>query len=263
MVLVLTRAWDDFSSRTNSLPFWTLWAATTAVATLVGPFGTFVSMGTAERALYWSIVIGVAMIMGTATRSLVEHALPQRGLLLRSFAMAFLFSAVFTPPLYVFNLLVGGLEESPMKADAMFLAVFLIALAIKSVEIVIVDRFEPEAPVMAEDGALPRLLSRLPDSHRGQLIRMSVSDHYVNVVTDRGETRLLMRFRDAIGELDGTDGMQVHRSHWVAADAVEHVSLENGRRIMRTQDGADIPISCSRWHDVQARFPSIVREVCA
>ncbi|MEM6374550.1 MAG: hypothetical protein AAF727_17510, partial [Pseudomonadota bacterium] len=53
----------------------------------------------------------------------------------------------------------------------------------------------------ANEGLQPRLLNRLPAEQRGALIRISVRDHYVDIVTVQGVTSLLMRFSDAMAEL--------------------------------------------------------------
>src|SRR5690606_17132350 len=66
----------------------------------------------------------------------------------------------------------------------------------------------------------PAVLNRLPHHLRGRLIYMSMQDHYVDVHTDRGNALVLMRLGDAIAETGATPGLQIHRSHWVALDAV-------------------------------------------
>ena len=53
----------------------------------------------------------------------------------------------------------------------------------------------------------------------------------------------LPELRDAIAELDGIDGLQVHRSWWVARGAVSDVQRE-GRNIRLTLDtGVEAPVS--------------------
>ncbi|MCB1383384.1 MAG: LytTR family transcriptional regulator DNA-binding domain-containing protein [Notoacmeibacter sp.] len=101
----------------------------------------------------------------------------------------------------------------------------------------------PQSPAAAPR---PALLDRLPGSKRGPLIRLEVQDHYVLVVTAKGREMLLMRLADAIRETEPVDGLQVHRSHWVARDGVADVIREtgkNGRTLLRTTDGAEIPVS--------------------
>lgn len=46
-----------------------------------------------------------------------------------------------------------------------------------------------------------RVLQRLPIEKRGELISMTVIDHYVEATTTRGKHLILMRFKDAIAEI--------------------------------------------------------------
>ncbi|NHX28361.1 LytTR family transcriptional regulator, partial [Escherichia coli] len=89
----------------------------------------------------------------------------------------------------------------------------------------------------------PRLLERLaPDMH-GPILRCSAVGHLVEVQTDKGVSKLRMRFSDALAELDGIAGMQVHRSHWVSRHAVSGHLMEKGRVFLQLQDGSLIPVS--------------------
>ncbi|MFZ5744041.1 MAG: LytTR family DNA-binding domain-containing protein [Pseudomonadota bacterium] len=85
----------------------------------------------------------------------------------------------------------------------------------------------PEA-VMAR--SQPRLFDRLPPALGTDLVALEMEDHYLRVHTALGSDLILLRMRDAVAELDGLDGAQVHRSWWVARAAVETVERD-GRNI--------------------------------
>jgi DNA-binding LytR/AlgR family response regulator len=87
------------------------------------------------------------------------------------------------------------------------------------------------------------LLDRLPLDKRGPLVSISVEDHYVRVRTAQGEELLLMRLTDAIREVGASKGVQVHRSHWVALDAVRAARREGDRAILTMAHGPEIPVS--------------------
>jgi DNA-binding LytR/AlgR family response regulator len=70
-----------------------------------------------------------------------------------------------------------------------------------------------------------------------------VQDHYVEVHTERGMHLVLMRLSDAIDEAEGIPGLKVHRSHWVALEAVAEARREGGRVVLRLRDGASVPVS--------------------
>lgn len=76
----------------------------------------------------------------------------------------------------------------------------------------------------------PRLAARLSPAMGTQIIALEMEDHYVRVHTALGSELLLLRMRDAVAELDGLEGLRVHRSWWVARGAVCDVSRE-GRNI--------------------------------
>lgn len=89
----------------------------------------------------------------------------------------------------------------------------------------------------------PKLIARLPLAQRGKLISLSVQDHYVEVTTAKGAALILVRLSDAIGETDGVAGLQIHRSHWVALDAVKAVHRQNGKVLIETVTGVQLPVS--------------------
>jgi DNA-binding LytR/AlgR family response regulator len=86
-------------------------------------------------------------------------------------------------------------------------------------------------------------LDRLALAKRGTLIALSVEDHYVRVRTDRGEAMVLMRLSDAIGETAPVKGLRVHRSHWVALDAVVAAKRRGDGAILTMAAGPEIPVS--------------------
>ena len=88
-----------------------------------------------------------------------------------------------------------------------------------------------------------QILTRLPPEKRGKLLRLAALDHYVEVTTERGSTLLLMRLSDAIAECAPVEGLQVHRSHWVAKDAMAGRAEKNGKLLIISKDGHQIPVS--------------------
>ena len=80
---------------------------------------------------------------------------------------------------------------------------------------------DPASGLRASGAEAPPILERLPADRRGALLHLQMRDHYVEIHTDRGSELVLMRFGDALMELGGTEGMQVHRSHWIARTAPE------------------------------------------
>ena len=96
---------------------------------------------------------------------------------------------------------------------------------------------------VAGPGPQVPFLSRLPARLGRDLLHLHMQDHYVEAHTGKGSTLVLMRFRDALREVDGIDGMQVHRSHWVAATAVVRMVRRGGRVFLKLTNGAEVPVS--------------------
>ena len=98
-------------------------------------------------------------------------------------------------------------------------------------------------PLQVTDTTGFKLASRLPPELGTEVIALEMEDHYVRVHTALGNELVLMRMRDAVSELDGLEGMQVHRSWWVARGAVEDV-LREGRNVrLKLDTGLEAPVS--------------------
>lgn len=108
--------------------------------------------------------------------------------------------------------------------------------------------FLNQAPAVTHEqptqSAPPRFLERLPLKLRGgQIYAVSAEDHYLRIHTSRGSDMILMRLSDAIVELDGIEGSQVHRSWWVARDALEEVERGEGKAVFTLKGGTKAPVS--------------------
>jgi len=98
------------------------------------------------------------------------------------------------------------------------------------------------APPLPEAEAAFR--RRLSAKRRGaRLIAIEAHDHYLKVHTDAGAELITLRFADALDELARAHGWRVHRSWWVAADAVEDVRWRRGAGEMRLVGGLAVPAS--------------------
>jgi len=103
----------------------------------------------------------------------------------------------------------------------------------------------PAPPPELTVGAKPRarFLDRLPPALGDDLIALEMEDHYLRAHTALGSELMLMRMRDAVAELDGADGLQVHRSWWVARGAVEDVQRDGRNLRLRLTSGLQVPVS--------------------
>ena len=98
------------------------------------------------------------------------------------------------------------------------------------------------APPLPEAEAAFR--RRLSAKRRGaRLIAIEAHDHYLRVHTDAGVELITLRLSDAVEELAQAHGWRVHRSWWVAADAIEAVRWRRGGGEIRLPGDLRAPVS--------------------
>ena len=100
------------------------------------------------------------------------------------------------------------------------------------------------AEAAAAAPAPPKFLERLPLKLRGaEVWAVEAEDHYLRLHTSKGQDLILMRLGDAVAELEGIEGAQVHRSWWVARDAIADAKRGDGRATLTLKDGSEVPVS--------------------
>ncbi len=249
-----------------SLPrIWLVFFAIVALFAVTGPFGTSETLAFHARVGYWLVIHGFAWLLALTFVTFFDAALAGR--IGHSLSRMMIGAALAALPIGVVIMTVtaaavgspvswGEYVDDVFNALPVSLALCLLAwLAISGAHLP--PASEVAGPVPAEPQPAPRaaILDRLPAEKRGSLVRMEVEDHYVRVVTSKGTELLLMRLADAIRETKGIDGCQVHRSHWVARTGAETLDREpgkNGRAILKTADGATVPVSRANVAKVRA-----------
>ncbi|MEW4449006.1 LytTR family DNA-binding domain-containing protein [Qipengyuania sp. JC766] len=111
----------------------------------------------------------------------------------------------------------------------------------------------PESSPAQPPSERPRFLDRLPPRLGSDLLALEMEDHYVRAHTALGSELVLIRMRDAVAELDGIAGEQVHRSWWVARDAVEDVKRDGRNVRLVLANGIDAPVSRARVSELRDR----------
>lgn len=109
-----------------------------------------------------------------------------------------------------------------------------------------------QTPPLEDQRAPSPFAARLPAGF-GPLLALSSEDHYVRAHAEQSTTLILIRLRDAIAELDpAVEGMQVHRSWWVARHAV--TGQKRSDRVVRLvlRNGLEVPVSRERIASLKA-----------
>ena len=229
---------------------------------LIGPFGTF-QQPLAFRFITWLLFayIGYAIYtpMGYFVGRLEERlALPRFGLWVAAVLLA-------TVPMSVIVWVMGsgagagGLRMPSLETGLThYFYVLVIGAGVTLVFETLQKRpttlpiaadpvHDRQPPLAGESAAAmplqPRFLDRLPPALGSELIALEMEDHYVRAHTMLGSELVLMRLRDAMAELDGIDGEQVHRSWWVARHAVEDVKRDGRNIRLVLETGLEAPVS--------------------
>ena len=127
--------------------------------------------------------------------------------------------------------------------DDFVLPVLLITAAMTALNYV-VQRQPAQTHAAPAGSGPPRFLQRFPARLKGaELYAVSAEDHYLRVHTSAGQDLILLRMADAIAELAGQEGMQVHRSWWVARSAIVDARRGDGRATLTLKDGTKAPVS--------------------
>lgn len=225
----------------------------------LGPFGTY-AMPVALRLAYWVgfIIIGYAIFRPVSISA---------GWLRESIAMPFwtaelLATAIAALPLtFLIGFAMSGMRFDPSLLGDRFLLLYL-QCALIGFGIFLFMRllFGPDSPESESDVVretklaetepepakivqvqtkLHDRLSAFPD----RIIALGVEDHYVRVHGPERTEMLLMRLSDAIKETEPMEGMQVHRSWWVARDAIETSKREGRNLRLSLSGGLEVPVS--------------------
>lgn len=215
-----------------------------------GPYGTAGEPFPARLA-FWLALILAGGCLGVAIETLLRPRLRAAAvrLLVTSLAM--------TPPIAVLVVMAMAVvfgHRHPLVPGfllPLLWQVLVISLAVMGVRQLvhrpperIVETRTIVAPPLPDAEAAFR--ARLSARRRAaRLLALEAHDHFVRVHTDAGDELVSIRFSDAVAELDGAHGFRVHRSWWVAADAIRAARWRRGSGEVELENGLAVPVSRS------------------
>lgn len=238
-----------------------------AALVLIAPFGT-VGEPWLWRLGYWMIVIGIfdlallpAALAGVQRIAWLQSLPYSVGLLLMPLVLAVPMTAIVITVDYIFFAVfcrLSPVDGEPYGAElaaacASFPGVATLEMYGNVLAICVLaggllflctggfKAFSPRVDTVKTPGL--RLLSRLPAHVGGEIRYLQMQDHYLRVVTDKGEAMILMPLRDAVAELEDVEGLQVHRSWWIALGALVRLSKDGRKTVAIMSDGASVPVS--------------------
>ncbi len=197
------------------------------------------------RFLMWTITCAVGGYTSTLVIPLVFHReIAGKLLPVQAIVAGALISVPVLASLYLFMGAFGfwmPVHLLPMQ----YVYVFAISLMLTLIGILVARARTPQvAPGREDVDPVAAFLSRLPPKYRAAgLWAVSSEDHYLRVHTSLGEELILMRLADAVRELAGAEGVQVHRSWWVAKGGVADAKRDNGKLVLVLKSGTEVPVS--------------------
>ena len=224
----------------RSVRLWGFTLVIGAFCVIMGPFGTFSKLTFLQRLPYWMVLVLAYMLIGLVVRLVSERRLPTLPRAARTALEAVLVALLVTPVTILWSRVIGG-SGYEMRLGP--LELFVVSVA----TYVLVDltlQLPDDEHMLRRAQPLPRLARRLEGASAAPIVHLTVDDHYVEITQSDGTRhRLLMRFSDAVDEMDGVDGFCVHRSHWVRKSAIREAWREKGRDLLRLSTGQVVPVS--------------------
>lgn len=243
-----------FAEISTSPVFYSLLTAFVFVGAIIGPYGMREQLGFFERLAFslqtnlvlWPIGIAVAVPIRIA----VFRLHPNR---MMSLIIGCLCAGLAITPVLYF-LLRAQIDAGFALGDYFEYSVlfFVLASIITFITVKISresaggplpDQPQTTVVMKAESATKSELMNRLAPGKRGRVLALIAQDHYVEVITRRGAELILMRLSDAIAEVGAEPGMRVHRSAWVAFDAIESIGREQRRSFALLINGRKVPVA--------------------
>jgi len=215
---------------------------TLAAAGFLGFAGAFGSerLPLFERLGYWLVLMLLGWVWGAfVSRYFFRRTGALRRLWVRALLSAVALSIPFSAVVALAGVVAFHATYSPGDIPQLVISVTVVSIVMIALNILIDRQLTTEASDQP-----PKFLDRLPLKLRGgEVWAVEAEDHYLRLHTSKGQDLILMRLSDAVAELEGIEGAQVHRSWWIARDAITDAERGDGRATLTLKDGCEVPVS--------------------
>lgn len=263
---VVNETWDHFSHLASSYRFWVTIGVFLIVFIVLGPLDTYRLLTIPERAGMWTLVFAVIFLIAMPVIIFTRLSMMFRGVPIH---IALPVSAVlgeaaaFLPHLFVKSQFVPT-DTSVWNAAIVFVSYAPAYIAATFLVWELVSKYRdlsraypwtkdwparsngngngivPDRAVVAPrpvSAQVPELVSQLPQQKRGALVSIVAEDHYVRCTTDKGTTMLRMPLHEAIDATTPVTGIRIHRSAWIAGQAIRSVRRSGRGIVVELTDG--------------------------
>lgn len=225
---------------------WAVIGGVTLLVALAGPFYTMEKLGLVGRIVYWGAVgMASALLMWTLNR-ICGVLLPRHWPRLVVGAFAGAVGVLPMMGLVALGNIAAGMGLPPAGIWGFFPYVAPTVIGISMLVHMLVAPANNRVPAPSHVSSTGLFL-RLSAELGRDIIAVQAQDHYIDVITPRGSSLILMRMSDATQDLAHFPGMQVHRSWWVNLDHVigfDKTETGGGRLVLTK--GLSVPVPKSR-----------------
>jgi DNA-binding LytR/AlgR family response regulator len=233
-------------------------AAAALFLTLTDAFGLDV-LRFGPRLLYWLVLLGIGQTGNVLVRCALDSMqMSEERLFLAGILSCILVAVPVTVVVWLVTSFALSLPLEVARLPFFYLAVLVVTAPMLAINLLAqrrpLETHAEDARRTPEGAVQPAaIFSRMPMKLRGaKLYAVQAEDHYVRLFTSAGPDLVLLRFSDALAELRGIEGAQVHRSWWVARDAAQSSMREEGKLFLVLRDGTKAPVSRTFTRALQA-----------
>ena len=237
---------------TRRSDFWRDWAVDLAIASvcaiffgLIGPFGSYLNGPAWQRvAFQLACFLPGSLLYGSLIRVVLRLGLKP----MMTWMSIFLGVAILNVPFQIWVASIG-VSIWPFLKSLRPLDWYLQGL-ITALPVVLGFTLWIEARLRRrqqakEAGEAPPTAFGLLGAPPSAVLCLQMEDHYVRVHTAGHSRLVLATLNQAIAALENADGMQVHRSWWVARKAVLRVVIEGRNLRLQLVNGITAPVARS------------------
>lgn len=224
----------------------TVTAGSSLVFALLAPFGT--DRVPLQQRLLEDFALGFASFALLWPPTRLALRLGDRAGLPELFVLVGSLTALTMPVTLVCSLIARQFSPASPQLDlvGVYFMILTMVLPFGTVYLMVERRLTRPPPTPPSEPAAPgpaKLLARVNPRLGREVLALQGEDHYVRIHTALGSELLLMRLSDGISELDGVDGERVHRSWWVAREAVGAARAKGRRLCLTLTNGLEVPVS--------------------
>ncbi|MEM7762656.1 MAG: LytTR family DNA-binding domain-containing protein [Pseudomonadota bacterium] len=212
---------------------------------VTSPFNAVTYLPFLARWIYWAGLIAIVVITQWSVWRIEKFQWP-------SWQLAVLVSIIATPLVLVAILTIQHMIDRTVPQRfwlTLSASIWVINIVLAFVAMQWATPKRGQRLTQSEEAAIESgqgIRDRLPATASGQAIwALGAQDHYLEVILASSKHLIHMRLRDAIAMMADSDGLQVHRSWWVARDAVAKIGRKGRNTEITLRSGQRLPVSRS------------------